>query len=209
MRELPGPWQDVLDQRTACPNPMDQLRAWLQDAQAVYGPDREEATAMALATADTAARPSVRFVLLKAIDRGLVFYTNDRSRKARELASNPRASVALWWPVLNRQVRAEGMVERLAPEESDVYFRTRPRIHQLSAWASPQSEIIPDRTFLERRLKELEAEFPHEVPRPPFWVGYRLVPDRVEFWQGHQGRLHDRLLYIQRPDGWVLVRLAP
>ncbi len=165
---------------------------------------------MALATADAAGRPSVRFVLLKALDpRGLVFYTNYRSRKAQDLASNPRSSAALWWPALRRQVRVEGAVEKLGPEESDAYFRTRPRLHQLGAWASPQSEVVPDRSFLERRLRELDAQFRGEVPRPPFWGGYRLVPDRFEFWEGREGRLHDRLLYTQRLSGWIVVRLAP
>jgi pyridoxamine 5'-phosphate oxidase len=199
----------LLDERSARPDPLDQLRLWLVDAEAVYGPGSVEATAMALATADAVGRPSVRFVLLKGLDRGLVFYTNYRSRKARDLASNPRASAALWWPALQRQARVEGAVERLAAEESDAYFRTRPRLHQLTAWASPQSEVVPERAFLERRLQELDAEFPGEVPRPPFWGGYRLVPDRLEFWQGREGRLHDRLQYTRRHDGWVLARLAP
>ena len=171
-----------------------------------------EPNAIALATASPDGGPSVRFVLLKAIDeRGIQFFTNLESRKARELAANPRAAAALYWQPLQRQVRLAGPVERLAEEESDAYYASRPRGSRLGAWASPQGRPIPDRAWLEARVAEAEARFPgEEVPRPPHWGGYRLVPESVELWQGRPSRLHDREHFTRAPDGsWRSERLSP
>jgi pyridoxamine 5'-phosphate oxidase len=165
---------------------------------------------MALATATPDGAPSVRFVLLKGIDeRGVEFYTNYESRKGRELAANPRAALAVLWKPLQRQVRLEGPVERLAPEESDAYFATRSRGSRLGAWASRQSSEIPGRELLDDRLAAAEAEYPDDVPRPPYWGGYVLRPRAIEFWEGRPNRLHDRELYTRGPDGWESVRLSP
>jgi pyridoxamine 5'-phosphate oxidase len=169
-----------------------------------------EPEAMALATADADGMPSVRFVLLKGIDeRGVEFFTNYESRKGRELIANPRAALAVLWKPLQRQVRLEGPVEVLTPEESDAYFATRSRGSQLGAWASNQSEVIPDREWLESRLAELEAEYPDVVPRPPHWGGFRLLPSKIEFWEGRPSRLHDRELFTRTETGWASVRLSP
>jgi pyridoxamine 5'-phosphate oxidase len=170
-----------------------------------------EPEAMALATATSDGAPSVRFVLLKAIDdRGIQFFTNYQSRKGRELSANPRAALAVLWKPLARQVRAEGAVEVLTPEESDEYFASRGRGSQLGAWASKQSEVIPDRDWLDERLSELEISYPEIVPRPPHWGGYRLVPHAIEFWEGRPNRLHDRELFTRGSDGaWHARRLSP
>ena len=170
-----------------------------------------EPEAMALATATPDGVPSVRFVLLKGIDeRGVEFYTNYESRKGRELAANPAAALAVLWKPLQRQVRLEGVVEVLTPEESDEYFATRSRGSQLGAWASRQSEVIPDREWLEARLASLETSYPSEVPRPPHWGGYRLVPSVIEFWEGRPNRLHDREAFTRGLDGaWHSRRLSP
>ncbi len=169
-----------------------------------------EPEAMALATADADGRPSVRFVLLKGIDeRGVEFFTNYESRKGRELIANPRAALAVLWKPLQRQVRLEGAVEVLEPEESDAYFATRSRGSQLGAWASRQSDVIPDREWLEARLAEVDAEHPADVPRPPHWGGFRLLPSAIEFWEGRPNRLHDRELFTRQESGWGSVRLSP
>jgi pyridoxamine 5'-phosphate oxidase len=151
-------------------------------------------------------------VLLKGVDtRGFAFFTNYESRKGAELAVNPQAALVFFWVQLERQVRVEGRVERLTSNESDAYFATRPEGSQLGAWASQQSAVLPDRGPLEARYEELRAQYEgHEVPRPPFWGGYRVVPETVEFWQGRVNRLHDRLRYRRRGDGsWVIERLSP
>ncbi|HKR61965.1 MAG TPA: pyridoxamine 5'-phosphate oxidase, partial [Pyrinomonadaceae bacterium] len=172
------------------------------------------ADAMTLCTATAAGKPSARMVLLKGVDEaGFVFYTNYRSRKARELDANPFAALVFYWEPLERQVRVEGRVSRTSAAESDRYFQTRPRESQLGAIASPQSEVIPSRSVLEKNFERLEAEFRDEslpIERPAHWGGYRLVADRIEFWKSRPGRLHDRLLYERQPDGsWRLTRLAP
>jgi pyridoxamine 5'-phosphate oxidase len=192
----------------ADPDPIRQFAAWWAE---VLASDQPQPEAMALATADAHGRPSVRMVLLKGADeQGFVFYTNQRSRKGRELEANPSAAVVLYWVALHRQVRARGLVTRLSTAESEAYFRSRPRGAQLSAAASHQSEVVPDREWLERRVSELETRFDgREVPLPEDWGGYRLAPDEVEFWQGDPNRLHDRLRYRRREDGWVIERLAP
>lgn len=168
-------------------------------------------TAAALATADAAGRPSVRVVLVKTFDeRGLVFHTNRESRKARELAENPRAALCFHWPAIAEQVRAEGEVERLSDAESDAYFATRPRASRIGAWASRQSAPLASRDELVAAVRAAEERFAAgEVPRPPFWGGYLLRPDVVEFWTGAEDRLHHRALYVREGDGWRVSLLQP
>jgi pyridoxamine 5'-phosphate oxidase len=190
-------------------DPRAVVAAWLADARAA---GIENAEAMALATASPDGAPSVRMVLLKGCDeRGLVFYTNTESRKAAELAANPRAAVALYWQPLNRQVRAEGRVVTLPGDETQAYFDTRPRGSRLAAWASPQSAVLEDRAALERLLAEAEARFEgvERPPVPPHWGGYVLDPAAIELWEGRLDRLHDRLRYERRGAGWAVSRLAP
>jgi pyridoxamine 5'-phosphate oxidase len=150
-------------------------------------------------------------VLLREVDaRGFVFHTNYNSRKARELTGNPRAALCVHWHSLEEQIRIEGRVERLSPDESDVYFGQRPRGSQLGAWASDQSAPLPSREVLEEQYRDIERRFAGQpVPRPDFWGGFRLVPDRIEFWFGRPDRLHDRLLYVRRGDAWTIERLYP
>jgi pyridoxamine 5'-phosphate oxidase len=191
------------------PDPMVQFGRWFDDAEAA---DLVEPSAMTLATATAEGVPSARMVLLRGVDqRGFVFYTNYESRKAAELAANPRAALVFWWGELQRQIRVEGPVERTSQQESAAYFRTRPLGSRLSAWASPQSRVIPGRAVLDQRVAELAAGHPDgDIPLPPFWGGYRLVPEVVELWQGRPNRLHDRLRYTRSADGrWRLERLAP
>jgi pyridoxamine 5'-phosphate oxidase len=190
-------------------NPIEQFRLWFDEAMAG---GLHEPGAMTLATATTAAVPAARLVLLRGFDeRGFTFHSNRVSRKGRELAENPRAALVLYWEKLERQVRIEGRVELISDEESDAYFRTRPRGSQLSAWASSQSEVIPGRADLDREMDELTARYAgREVPRPPYWGGYRVVPHSIEFWQGRPNRMHDRLRYMRQADGaWRLERLSP
>jgi pyridoxamine 5'-phosphate oxidase len=191
------------------PDPMVQFGRWFDDAEAA---DLVEPSAMTLATATAEGVPSARMVLLRGVDqRGFVFYTNYESRKAAELAANPRAALVFWWGELQRQIRVEGPVERTSQQESAAYFRTRPLGSRLSAWASPQSRVIPGRAVLDQRVAELAAGHPDgDIPLPPFWGGYRLVPEVVELWQGRPNRLHDRLRYTRSADGrWRIERLAP
>jgi len=189
-------------------DPFAQLSAWLEVASA--HPEIVEPNAMTLATADERGKPSARIVLLRGCDeRGLVFFTNYESRKGCELAANAAAALLFWWGVLQRQVRIEGVAEKLAPEESDAYFASRPRGHRLAAWASAQSRVVADRAELDAAMSAVEARFPDDVPRPPYWGGYRLRPDRFEFWQGRLNRFHDRLAYLPSQDGWRVERLAP
>jgi len=164
-----------------------------------------------LATADRRGRPSARMVLLRGVDqRGFVFHTNYNSRKGRELAENPSAALCFHWPTLDEQIRVEGTVERLSAEESDEYFSGRPRGSQLGAWASDQSAVLATRETLEERYRETERQFEGaSVPRPPFWGGYRLAPERIEFWYGRPDRLHDRVVYIRDGDRWTIERLYP
>ncbi len=188
--------------------PLEQFRHWYEGAVAAGVVEPE---AMALATADAGGMPSVRFVLLKGIDeRGVEFFTNYESRKGRELIANPRAALAVLWKPLQRQVRLEGPVEVLTPEESDAYFSTRSRGSQLGAWASRQSEEIPDREWLETRLREMDTSYPETVPRPPHWGGFLLRPEAIEFWEGRPNRLHDREAFTRGADGaWHSRRLSP
>jgi pyridoxamine 5'-phosphate oxidase len=189
-------------------DPLEQFTRWFEEA--CRAPILEP-NAMTLATVDADGQPAARTVLLKGIDRrGLTFYTNLNSRKARELAANARAALLFWWPPHARQVRFEGAIEPVADAEADAYFATRPRGSQIGAWASAQSSVIADRATLEAAEQEVAKRFAGgPVPRPPFWGGYRLVPERVEFWQGRTNRLHDRLRYARRGKGWQIERLAP
>ena len=165
---------------------------------------------MTLATVGADGRPAARIVLLRQWDaRGFVFFTNYESRKGADLAAHPAAALVFWWGELERQIRVEGNVERVLEAESDAYFASRPRGHRLAAWASSQSAVVPNRETLERAVSEAEARFPDDVPRPPFWGGFRVVPDRFEFWQGRPNRVHDRIAYERNPEGWMLTRLAP
>jgi pyridoxamine 5'-phosphate oxidase len=187
--------------------PLEQFEQWYAGAVAAGVVEPE---AMALATASADGMPSVRFVLLKGIDaRGVEFFTNYESRKGRELIANPRAALAVLWKPLQRQVRLEGAVEVLSPEESDEYFASRSRDSQLGAWASAQSEAIPDREWLEARLRDADAQYPGEVPRPPHWGGFRLLPSTIEFWEGRPSRLHDREVFTRVDGEWVASRLSP
>ena len=191
------------------PDPIRQFVVWFDEASQSGIP---ESNAMALATATPDGRPSARMVLLRGVDeRGFAFFTNYESRKARELEANPLAALVFFWHDLERQVRAEGRVERVAGEESDQYFQTRPKGARIGAWASPQSEVVASRGVLEARFGELEDQYPEgEIPRPTNWGGYRLVPESIEFWQGRPNRLHDRLRYTKRDQGgWLIERLAP
>ena len=170
-----------------------------------------DTTPAALATADISGRPAVRIVLIRGVDeRGFVFHTNYTSRKGRELDANPHAALCFYWPTLDEQIRIEGTVARLPPEESDAYFHGRPRGSQLGAWASQQSGVLASRETLEAKYREIEERFRDQpVERPPFWGGYRLAPERIEFWYGRPDRLHDRVLYSRSGDGWQIARLYP
>jgi pyridoxamine 5'-phosphate oxidase len=208
MAEAPGT-RDPLSKRDLDPDPIAQFHIWLDEAVAA-GIRLPEA--VALATVDAGGRPSVRHVLLRGLDeRGFVFYTNYESRKGRELEVNPRAALAFYWRELDRQVCVTGTVERTAREESEEYFRTRPREARLGAWASRQSEVVSSREELDARYREIDDRYPSEdVPLPPNWGGYRLTPEAVEFWKGREHRLHDRFRYTRQSDGsWVIERLFP
>jgi len=197
-----------LDESHSSSVPQQQFEHWLQEAIAAEVP---EPTAMTLATVGVDGRPSTRVVLLKGCDaRGLVFYTNYRSRKAQDLAAHPQAALQFYWADMERVVRIEGRVEMTSEAESDAYFRTRPLDSRIGAWASPQSQVISSRVVLVTEAARYGAKFLLDPPRPPHWGGYRLTPDTFEFWQGRKSRLHDRLRYTLQPDGtWLRERLAP
>ncbi|HXR76455.1 MAG TPA: pyridoxamine 5'-phosphate oxidase [Bryobacteraceae bacterium] len=202
--------QGGLDEAAVDTNPIAQFEKWFAEALRA---GLKEPNAMTLATATPDGRPSARIVLLKEVDEaGFVFYTNYESRKARELRENPRAALTLYWAELERQVRVEGIVKRVSRGQSEHYFQSRPKGSRLGAWASHQSAVIPNRTSLEARLKDLEARYSEieDVPLPEFWGGYRVEPEVIEFWQGRPNRLHDRLQYWRDQDQlWQRERLAP
>jgi len=196
-----------LDEAASAADPIAQFRLWLQQALDAQLP---EPNAMTLATVGPDQRPSTRVVLIKGLDeRGIVWYTNYESRKGRELAGNPYAALQFHWVELERVVRIEGRVEKADAAESDAYFRTRPLDSRIGAWASPQSEVIASRAVLVANAAKYGAKFMLNPPRPPHWGGYRLVPDRFEFWQGRASRLHDRLRYRLEGGEWIRERLAP
>jgi len=197
-----------LPEAAADRDPIELFSEWF-DAANKSGILLPEAVTLATATPD--GTPSARMVLLKEFsDRGFEFYTNFGSRKARELDRNPKAALLAYWPVLQRQVRIEGTVERVSPEEANTYFRTRARGSQLGAWASRQSEELETADDLRARFERYDAQFDgSEVPLPPFWGGYRLKPERIEFWQGRLNRLHDRLVFCRTESGWEPTRLYP
>ena len=197
----------AMDEHDLANDPMEQLRTWLEDARRAVG----EPHVMTLATSTPDGRPSARIVLLRGIDeRGLTFFTNRASRKGDELRLNPRAAIAIHWWELGRQVRVEGVVEEMPAEESTAYWKTRPRGSQVAAWASPQSQPLDDRVELDARVEEVEKRFADaDVPLPPFWGGYRVVPESIELWTHRDNRLHDRLRYVREPDGWRRELLAP
>ncbi|HSG09253.1 MAG TPA: pyridoxamine 5'-phosphate oxidase [Longimicrobiales bacterium] len=189
-------------------DPVELFGEWFKAAEesGIFLPE-----AVALATATVSGAPSVRMVLLKGADtRGFVFYTNYGSRKASDLEANPQAALCFHWAVLERQVRVEGVVERVSRDESEAYFSSRPRGSRIGAWASNQSEHLPSREVLEERVRHFEKEYPgEEVPLPPFWGGYVLRPSRIEFWQGKADRLHERLVFSRAGDAWTTGRLYP
>jgi pyridoxamine 5'-phosphate oxidase len=188
-------------------DPLTQLREWLDSA---VESGLAEPNAMVVSTVGPGGTPSSRLVLCKDLDeRGLVFFTNYNSRKGRELTAHPAVSLLFPWHALGRQVRIEGVASQVSADESDDYFATRPRGAQLSAWASAQSDVVPSRDVLEQRVHELGERYPDVVPRPPHWGGYRVTPQRVEFWENRPDRLHDRLLHTRDESGWSVVRLQP
>ncbi len=200
--------EDRLSRSDLASDPIEQFRLWFDQARESETPERD---AVALATVDADGAPSARIVLLKHFDqRGFVFFTNHGSRKARALQADPRASLLFHWTKLERQVRIEGRVEQTSAEESARYFATRSRQSRLAAWASPQSQRLTDRAELQRRYEEVQARFADaDVPCPPFWGGFRLVPQTIEFWQGQPHRLHDRFVYTRSDDRWRIDRLGP
>ena len=197
----------ALDEEASEADPLKQFQAWLAQAIDARLP---EPNAMTLATVGPDGRPSTRIVLIKGLDaRGIVWYTNYESRKGRELGGQPFAALQFHWVELERVVRIEGRVEKVAEAESDTYYASRPLDSRIGAWASPQSQVIPSRAVLVASAARYSAQFLLNPPRPPHWGGYRLVPDRWEFWQGRPSRLHDRLRYRLDRGNWVRERLAP
>ena len=199
--------QAELLESNAAKHPLEQFTLWLNQALAAEIP---EPNAMTLATVASDLRPSTRIVLIKGYDeQGIVWFTNYDSRKGRELAGNPFAALQFHWVELERVVRIEGRVEKISEADSDTYYHSRPLASRIGAWASPQSQSIGSREWLQQELQTYADKFQQEPPRPPHWGGYRLVPDAWEFWQGGGARLHDRLQYRKQQDQWVMQRLAP
>jgi len=197
-----------LDESSVSADPILEFARWFEEA---IKAELHEPNAMTLATATADGAPSARIVLLKGFDeRGFVFFTDYRSRKGTELAENPRAALVFYWPELERQVRITGSTTETDRPESEAYFRTRPRGSRLGAWISHQSQVIAGRQQLDERVPELERRYPgDDVPLPPYWGGFRLRPDSIEFWQGRASRLHDRIRYVRDGDRWRIERLSP
>lgn len=188
-------------------NPFEQFHIWLQEA---IKSEALEVNAMTLSTLGLDGFPNGRIVLLKGIDSGFVFFTNYESQKGKELENSPKASLTFFWPELERQVRVNGLVEKISSEESDEYFFSRPLGSQIGAWASPQSKKISSRELLEQMKLDVEKEFSNKpIHRPPHWGGFRLIPNKIEFWQGRPSRLHDRLIFELNNESWEISRLAP
>ena len=212
MADIPGMRRDYvageLSEASAGNDPFALFETWF-DAALKDG--LVEPTAAALATSGPDGQPSCRMVLLKGVDRGgFVIFTNDESRKGREMTAHPRAALTLWWDRLERQVRIEGNVERVAVADADAYHASRPRQSQIAAWASAQSRTIRDRSELDARCAEIEKRFEgKDVPRPPHWGGFRIVPSSIEFWQGRRDRLHDRIVFRREGSSWAKARLSP
>lgn len=203
----------TLSEKEVAPSPIDQFERWLNEAMKS---EVLEPTAMVLSTVSAEGQPSSRVVLLKDLDsNGFVFYTNYSSKKGVELSQNARASLLFFWPELQRQIRIEGEVKRVNPEQSTTYFQSRPKGSQLGAWASPQSQVVPHREFLDERIEEMEKKFEglEVLPRPEHWGGFSLIPNRIEFWQGRGSRMHDRIRYERTSSSvtseWKIERLAP
>jgi pyridoxamine 5'-phosphate oxidase len=196
-----------LDEGDVDSDPLAQFSKWLDEA---IRAEALEPTAMNLSTVDARGRPAGRIMLLKGVDdRGFVFFTNYGSRKGRDLGAHPAAALTFLWKELERQVRIEGTIEKVDGAESDAYYRVRPLGSRIGAWASPQSDVVANRDWLERRMQEYAAKFGEDPPRPPHWGGYRVIPDAMEFWQGRQSRLHDRIAYRLENGKWIRNRLAP
>ena len=201
--------RQALSEESVSEDPISQFQVWLEEALQA---EVDEPTAMVLSTVNAAGRPSARVVLLKDVSpKGFSFFTNYDSRKGQEIKENPYVSVTFFWPALERQVRIEGKVVKVAPKVSDAYFQSRPRGSQIGAWASPQSKEVESREVLEEADKKLTEQYAAAeiVPRPPHWGGYQLQPQQVEFWQGRPNRLHDRIVYEQQESGWKIKRIAP
>lgn len=197
-----------LDKPDVLPDPIAQFQQWFDAALSANIP---EPNAMYVSTVTADGRPDGRIVLLKGVsDTGFTFFTNYESRKGQELTQHPFAALTFFYPELERQIRIEGRVEKVSPEESDAYFNSRPRGSQIGAWVSHQSSVIDNRDVLEKRQRELETQFAGQpVPRPPYWGGFRVVPDVLEFWQGRPSRLHDRIRYRKEGESWLIERLSP
>jgi len=196
-----------LNKKEVDKNALVQFQRWFDEAIESKVP---EPNAMNLATVSSKGKPSARIVLLKGLENNaFIFYTNYESQKGKELADNPFAALTFFWPELERQVRITGIVEKVNEETAEKYFHSRPRKSQLGAWASKQSTVVKKREIITNFLQKYIAEFAHEVPKPPFWGGYRLMPDTIEFWQGRPSRLHDRIRYTKGGEDWIIERLAP